>query len=164
MGVECNMYAIQNKKIYRLNISEDNLEIFTKSAEKVDSSFKEVKIQQGFFLSIIYTKEIKISDIELAYELRYKVIFKGMEYDCLKVDSETLDLNYITIYTSDSDIAEKYGFKKKEQFIFDKNVSLDEIDALIEIKKPILKFSFLKEKKITIVQKDVRAYLATIIE
>ena len=158
------MYAIQNKKIYKLSISEDNLEIFTKSAEKVDSSFKEVKIQQGFFLSIIYTKEIKISDIELAYELRYKVIFKGMEYDCLKVDSETLDLNYITIYTSDSDIAEKYGFIKKEQFIFDKNVSLDEIDALIEIKKPILKFSFLKEKKITIVQKDVRAYLATIIE
>lgn len=44
------MYAIYNKKIYKLNITEDNnLEIFTKSIDKVDSSFKEVKIQKGFF-------------------------------------------------------------------------------------------------------------------
>ena len=158
------MYAIHNKNIYKLNISEDSLEIFTKSINKVDSSFKEVKIQQGFFLSNIYTKEIKITDIELAYELKYKVIFKGIEYDCLKVDSETLDINYITIYTSDSDIAEKYGFIKKEQFIYDKNVLLDEIDALVEIKKPILNFSNLKEQKIIIDQKNLRNYLETIIE
>ncbi|NLJ98942.1 MAG: hypothetical protein GX320_06735, partial [Tissierellia bacterium] len=63
-----------------------------------------------------------------------------------------------------SDIAEKYGFIKKEQFIFDKNVFLDEIDALIEIKKPILKFSNLKEQKTTIKQKDIRNYISNIIE
>lgn len=159
------MYAIHNKKIYKLNITQDNnLKIFTKSIDKVDSSFEEVKIQQGFLKSIIYTKEIKISDLELAYELRYKIIFKGMEYDCLKVDSETLNTNYITIYTSDSDIARKYGFIKKEQFIYDKNVLLDEIDGLVEIKKPILNFSYLKEQKIKIDQNKVRDYLATIIE
>ena len=158
------MYAIHNNKIYKLNISEDNIEIFTKSKDKVNSSFKEVKIQQGFLSSTIYTKEINITDIELAYELRYKVVYKGNEYDCLKIDSETLDINYITIYTSDFEIAEKFGFIKKEQFIYDKNVPLDEIDALVEIKKPILKFSDLEEQKIIIDQTNVRAYLATMIE
>lgn len=158
------MYAIYNKKIYKLNILESSLEIFSEIKDRVDSSFKEIKIQQGFFSRIIYTKEIKITDIELAYELKYKAIFKGSEYECLKVNSETLDANYITISTSDSDIAEKYGFIKKEQFIFDKNVFLDEIDALIEIKKPILKFSNLKEQKIIINQKDIRNYLSNIIE
>ena len=96
--------------------------------------------------------------------MNYKVIFKGSEYKCLKVNSQTLDINYITIYTSDSDIAKKYGFTKKEQFIFDKDVSLDEIDALIEIKKPILKFINLKEQKIKIEQKNIRDYLSNIIE
>ena len=147
-----------------LNILERNFEIYSELKEKVDSSFKEIKIQQGFFKRIIYTKEIEISDIELAYELEYKAIYKGSEYECLKVNSQTLDVNYITISTSDSDIAKKYGFIKKEQFIFDKNVFLDEIDALIEIKKPILKFSNLKEQKITINQKDIRNYLSNIIE
>lgn len=158
------MYAIYNKKIYKLNILESSLEIFSEIKDRVDSSFKEIRIQQGFFSRIIYTKEIKITDIDLAYELKYKAIFKGSEYECLKVNSETLDVNYITISTSDSDIAEKYGFIKKEQFVFDKNILLDEIDALIEIKKPILKFSNLKEQKIIISQKDIKNYLSNIIE
>ena len=158
------MYGIYNKKIYRLNILENGFEIYSESKDKVDSSFKEIKIQQGLFSRSVYSKEIKLTDLELAYELNYKVIFKGSEYKCLKENSQTLDINYITIYTSDSDIAQKYGFTKKEQFIFDKDVSLDEIDALIEIKKPILKFSNLKEQKITINQKDIKNYLSNIIE
>lgn len=158
------MYGIYNKKIYRLNILENGFEIYSESKDKVDSSFKEIKIQQGFFSRSVYSKEIKLTDLELAYELNYKVIFKGSEYKCLKVNSQTLDINYVTIYTSDSDIAKKYGFTKKEQFIFDKDVSLDEIDALIEIKKPILKFSNLKGQKITINQKDIKNYISNIIE
>ena len=158
------MYAIYKKRKYKLNMSEGKLEIFTKLIDQVDPSFKVVKMQQGFFTTVVYIKEIKITDIELAYELNYRVRFKGMEFDCLKVDSETLDTNYITIFTSDSNIAERYRFLKKEPFIYEKNVLLDEIDALVEIKKPILNFSYLKEQKIMINQKNLRNYLATIIE
>ena len=112
----------------------------------------------------IFIKEVDINEVDNLYEMNYRVLYKGNEYKCLKVNSETLDINYITIYTSDSDIAHKYGFIKKEQFIFDKDVSLDEIDALIEIKKPILNFSNLGEEKIKIEQKDIRSYLLNIIE
>ena len=100
------MYGIYNKKIYRLNILENGFEIYSESKDKVDSSFKEIKIQQGFFSRSVYSKEIKLTDLELAYELNYKVIFKGSEYKCLKVNSQTLDINYVTIYTSDSDIVQ----------------------------------------------------------
>lgn len=68
------MYAIYNKKIYKLNILENGFEIYSESKDMVDSSFKVVKIGQGFFSRIIYTKEVKITDIELAYEVNYKVI------------------------------------------------------------------------------------------
>jgi hypothetical protein len=33
-----------------------------------------------------------------------------------------------------------YGFEKLEQFVFKKDVPLSGIDALVEIKKPILQF------------------------
>ena len=102
--------------------------------------------------------------IDIIYEIEYRVLYKRREYECLKVNSKTLDVNYIIIFTSDLDIAEKYGFIKKEQFIYDKDIYLDEIDALIEINKPILKFSYLKEQKIKIDPKDIMDYLSNIIE
>lgn len=131
--------------------------------------FEEIKSEHGVDLAgnihkDIFIKEVDMNDVEIIYEIEYRVVYKGSEYKCLKVNSQTLDTNYITIYTSDSDIAEKYGFVKKEQFVFDKDMFLDEIDALIEIKKPILKFSNLKEQKITISSKDIRSYLSNIIE
>ena len=157
------MYAIYNKKIYKLNILENNFEIYSESKDIVDSTFNEIKIEQGFFTKIIYTKKVDISDIELAYELTYKVLYKGEEYECLNVNSHSMEIGSITIYTKDSEKARRNGFVQADKFIFDKEIPLDEIDALIEIKSPILKFSNLKEQRIKIVQKDIRDYLSSIL-
>ena len=50
------MYAIYNKKIYKLNILENGFEIYSESKDMVDSSFKEVKIEQGFFQELYILK------------------------------------------------------------------------------------------------------------
>ena len=155
------IYAVYKNKIYLANIRQSKVRLKSRSAEP---GFNELVDLAGNIHKDIFIKEVDINDVDIIYEIEYIVLYRGSEYKCLKVNSQTLDVNYITIYTSDSDIAEKYGFIKKEQFIFDKNVFLDEIDALIEIKKPILKFSNLKEQKTTIKQKDIRNYLSNIIE
>ncbi|BBO00151.1 hypothetical protein [Sporolactobacillus terrae] len=49
--------------------------------------------------------------------------------------------------------------KKIEPFVFDKKIPLDEIDALIEMKKPILKFKDQKEERTKIEHQDIKAYL-----
>lgn len=43
--------------------------------------------------------------------------------------------------------------------MYKKEVNLDEIEALIEIKVPILKFSYMKEERTKITQKSMRSYL-----
>jgi hypothetical protein len=44
----------------------------------------------------------------------------------------------------DSNDVDCYGFEKQEQFVFKKDVPLDDIETIIEKKKPILIF----EKKL----------------
>lgn len=155
------IYAIYRNKVYLANVRGTKVRLKTRILEP---GFSELIDLAGNVHKDIFIKEVDINEVDNLYEMNYRVLYKGNEYKCLKVNSETLDINYITIYTSDSDIAHKYGFIKKEQFIFDKDVSLDEIDALIEIKKPILNFSNLGEEKIKIEQKDIRSYLLNIIE
>lgn len=155
------IYAIYKNKIYLANVRQSKVRLKTRVAEL---GFNELVDLAGNVHKDIFIKEVDMNDVDIIYEVEYRVLYRGNEYKCLKVAKETVDINYITIFTSDSDIAKKYGFTKKEQFIFDKDVSLDEIDALIEIKKPILKFSHLKDQKIKIEQKNIRDYLSNIIE
>lgn len=155
------IYAIYKNKIYLANVRQSKVRLKTRVAEL---GFNELVDLAGNVHKDIFIKELDMNDVDIIYEVEYRVLYRGNEYKCLKVAKETIDINYIIIFTSDSDIAEQYGFIKKEQFIFDKDVSLDEIDALIEIKKPILKFSHLKEQKVKIEQKNIRDYLSNIIE
>jgi hypothetical protein len=96
------------------------------------------------------------------YEFTYRLIYKGVEFLPLAVDKGSLDKKCITIATSDRDSARTFGFTKTEPFVFDKKIPLDEIDALIEIKKPILKFKNQKEERTRIENKDLKVYLANL--
>lgn len=155
------IYAVYNNKVYLANVRKSKVRLKTRVAEL---GFNELVDLPGNIHKDIFIKEVDIDNVDIIYEVDYQVLYKGNKYKCLKVAKENADINYITIYTSDSNIAYQYGFIKKEQFIFDKDVSLDEIDALIEIKKPILKFNYLKESQTKIEQKDIRNYLINIIE
>ena len=155
------MYAIYKNKVYLANFREAKVILKTRIAE---GGFKELVDLAGNVHKDIFIKEVDINDVDIVYDVDYRVLYRGNEYKCLKVSRKTVALNYITIFTSDSDIANQCGFIKKEQFVFDKDVSLDQIDALIEIKKPILKFNNLKEEKIKIEKNDIRYYLSNIIE
>jgi len=155
------IYANYKNKIYLANIRQSKVRLKTRMKEQ---EFNELIDIAGNVHQDIFIKEVNISEVDTIYEVEYRILYKGSEYKCLKVSKELLDTNYITIYTSDRKIAEKYGFIKKEPFIYDKNVLLDEIEGLVEIKKPILNFSYLKEQKIIINQKYVRDYITTIIE
>lgn len=155
------IYATYKNKAYLANVRESKVRLKTRSAEL---GFNELVDLAGNVHKDIFIKEVDMNNVDIIYEVDYRVLYKENEYKCLKVAKETLDINYITIYTSDSNIAGQYGFIKKEQFIFDKDVSLDEIDALIEIKKPILRFNHLKEERTKIEQKNIRDYLSNIIE
>ncbi|WP_066494842.1 hypothetical protein [Abyssisolibacter fermentans] len=152
-------YAIYKSRGYQLNVLDDQLEIISHSKDSVKYGFKELKFEQGFITQVLYTKKVDINDIEMAYKLEYKVIYKGTKFDPLSISKHVLDENSIGLFTNNEKEAKEYGFIKKEQFIFEKKVPLDEIEVLIEIKKPIFKFQYMEVEKTIIQQKDLREYL-----
>ena len=83
------------------------------------------------------------------FELKYKIIYKGKEYDPFSIGELIIDRGEITIFCSDYEDYESNDFIKVEQFVFQKLVSLDEIDAIVEVIEPILEFNeFPKERKV----------------
>ena len=155
------IYAIYKNKIYLANMRESRIRLKTRISEE---GFNKLVDLAGNVHKDIFIKEVDIDDIDSIYELEYRIIYRGNEYKCLKVAKGNLDIDYITIYTSNVNLGKQYGFIKKEQFIFEKDVYLNEIDELIEIKIPILKFNNLKSERIKISGSDIRDYLLNIIE
>ncbi|EOO34107.1 MULTISPECIES: hypothetical protein [Bacillus cereus group] len=157
-------YAIYKNNLYRLNVSVNKLKLISNSNESIKYGFKELKFEQGFVSKVIYIKEVDINEVEMAYKLKYKVIYKEKEFVPWAIGKFILEINKIPLGTSDEKEARNYGFEKMEQFVFKKEVPIEEVDALIEIKEYILKFRNMNEKVTRIEQKDIRSYLKNLLE
>ena len=128
-----------------------------------EQGFKELVDLAGNIHKDIFIKEVEMDNVAVIYELYYKVIYKGKEFEAFSSEKYMLEYNKMIISTKKSNIADQFGFIKKEQFVYDKDVQLNTIDALIEIKKPIVKSNYMKEEKTRIEQKDIKNYLKSIV-
>ena len=155
------IYAIYNNKVYIANVRNMKVRLKTRIPEQ---GFKELVDLAGNIHKDIFIKEVEMDEVAVIYELQYKVIYKGKEFEVFSSEKYMLEYNQVILYTKEFNIAEKYGFKKKEQFVYDKDVQLNDIEALIKIKRPILKFNNIQEEKTRIEQKVIKNYLKNIIE
>ncbi|URZ09742.1 hypothetical protein [Clostridium felsineum] len=48
--------------------------------ESLKYGFKELKFEQGFIAKIIYVKEVDIDQLDMAYNIEYKTIYKEREF------------------------------------------------------------------------------------
>jgi hypothetical protein len=156
--MKMSAYAVYKNRVYELDQSDGKLELIS-NKDATKEGFKKVEFEQGFISKVLYVKEVTIDELDMAYDLEYKLLYKGIEFETLGVGKFSLENKCITVSTSDRDLARTYRFTKIEPFVFDKKIPLDEIDALIEIKKPILKFKNQKEERTKIEHKDIKAYL-----
>lgn len=95
----------------------------------------------------VFVKEVGVEDIDVIYEIHYKIIYQGKEYSPFTIGELVIENEKITIFSKDYVDYEKDGFQKKEQFVFVKEVAINNIEGIIEIKKPILDFKGLPEEK-----------------
>ncbi|MEK3953181.1 hypothetical protein [Psychrobacillus sp. FSL K6-1464] len=139
-------YSTYNNKNYPVNIRNDKFRLKSKEHE---SGFKELIDLGGIIHSDIFIKEVTLDEIDLLFELKYKIIYKGKEYDPFSTGELVINSGELTLFSSDYEDYESNGFIKVEQFVFKKQVSIDEIDALVEVIEPVLEFNkFPKERKV----------------
>ncbi|QUH30055.1 hypothetical protein [Vallitalea guaymasensis] len=152
-------YCLHRNKTYLLNITNNVLELTSNDIRDINIGFKEYIDVLGNKHRNILVKKVDMDEIEFAYELKYKVMYKGLEFEPWAIGRFILENNSLSLFTQDTKIANQYNFIKKEQFVFKKDILLDEVDALIEIKKPILKFKYLDEVILSIKKEDIVDYL-----
>ncbi|MEY8730734.1 hypothetical protein AB9M92_00385 [Peribacillus frigoritolerans] len=148
-------YAIYNHKDYLLNIRNDRLRLRTHEPEQ---GFCELVDQTGNMTNL-FIKDVTKEEVELVYELKFLVAYKGKEFEPYSLGRHILDENEISLFSMDSNDVDCYGFEKQEQFVFKKDVPLNDIESIIEVKKPILIFEELPESRKVIPREEVRDYI-----
>ncbi|MGG0411870.1 hypothetical protein [Peribacillus simplex] len=148
-------YAIYNHKDYLLNIRNDRLRLRTHEPEQ---GFRELVDQTGNKTNL-FIKDVTKEEVDLVYELKFLVAYKGKEFEPYSLDRKILDENEISLFSMDSNDVDCYGFEKQEQFVFKKDVPLNDIESIIEVKKPILIFEELPESRKVIPREEVRDYI-----
>ncbi|THE10568.1 hypothetical protein E1I69_18350 [Bacillus timonensis] len=156
-------YCIYKGKVYKVTINGDLLNLTSYDVnDKQTNGFKDYVDVLGRHHMDIFIKELAISDADLVYRKTVYAIYKGKEFETYGVDSSTLEKNYILLFSMDYEDVYDYGFLKHEQFVYQKEVLLNDIDALVEIKKPILKWENQPELRKTIPTNMIGAYLSQI--
>ncbi|MGN7298200.1 hypothetical protein [Ferdinandcohnia sp. SAFN-114] len=153
-----SVYAIYQNKNYPVNIRGQVLRL--KCVYK-NNGFQELIDLAGNKHKDIFIKEVSFDDVELVYELKINAIFKGKEFETYGVDTSTLENNYILLFSKEYEDVNNYGFIKHEQFVYQKEAKLEDIDSLVEIKKPILKWENQPESRKTIPSNKIQEYLRT---
>lgn len=154
-------YTIYQGRLYLSNIRNMKVRLRSRLAEE---GFTELIDLVGNIHNDVFIKEVNIEDVDIIYNLEYKVVYKGREFIPWAVGKFILETDKISLGTNDEKEARSYAFEKMEQFVFKKDVPIDELDALIEIKKPILKFQNMKEQFTRIEQKNIRNYINNLLE
>lgn len=139
-------YAKHNNKNYPVNVRNGKYRLKSKVHE---SGFKELVDLGGNIHHDIFIKEVTLDEIDFLFELKYKIIYKGQEYEPFSIGELVIDDGKITLFSSDYEDFKNNGFEKQEQFVFKKKVNIYEIDGIVEIMEPILEFNeFPKERKV----------------
>ena len=116
------MYGIYHGKEYEVNSDMNhNLFILTSDVSKIDDSFEDT------YDSGTYSKIIQFEDLEEYYEITTFAIWNGMKFLVIR---ETEDI--YCLYTGDSEIARKYGFKVCNRAEFRKEVSKASVELVEE--------------------------------
>lgn len=148
-------YAIYNHKDYLLNIHNDRLRLRTHEPEQ---GFREVFDQTGNKTNL-FIKDVTKEEVDLVFELKFLVAYKGKEFEPYSLGRHILDENEISLFSMDSIDVDCYEFEKQEQFVFKKDVPLNDIESIIEVKKPLLIFEDLPESRKVIPRGEVRDYI-----
>lgn len=113
-------YAKYNNKIYPVNIRNDKYRLKSNIHE---NGFRELVDLGGNIHHDIFIKEVNQDEIGLLFELKYKLVYKGKEYEPFFIGKLVLDEKKVSLFSSDYEDYKKNGFEKKEQFVFKKEVS-----------------------------------------
>lgn len=136
-------YCIYRNKRYLAEVKNSKIEITSNHRYEGFIEYVDVigRTHDDLFIRKLDIDEVDViykEDVLIKYQDNYFELFADKIYK-----NNILDNSYM-IWTNSEQLAQKYVFIKKEQFVFIKYITREEIEAVKIVKKPILVF---KEKE-----------------
>ena len=152
-------YAKYNNNVYKLDMDGNILELMSEDPADLENGFSFYVDVLGKKHNDFFIKRVKMEDLDLAYNIKVNVNYKGEEFETLSLGPFNNQEGTISLFTNDYVLAKKFDFYKQEQFVFVKEVPLQDIESLIEIHIPILEFRELPTSRKIIKRTEIKNYL-----
>lgn len=155
-------YAIFENQCYRLGARKGKTLLLSSKKRDGFSNYIDIlgKMQDDFFM-----KEVSEDDLDFAFDTKYLVDYQGQTFEILSgIGKRLLHDDVVILFTDIPAIAKRYGFRHYDNISYQKDIHLDEVDRITEIKIPILRFKGMESTK-TIIDKDqIQNYIMNLIE
>lgn len=155
------LYCIYNNKKYKAKYKNGIIKITTTAKEQGFSNYIDVL---GRKHDDLFMKELPLQDVDLVFYEEIELEYEGRYFPLFSssIKSESVEEGRFMIFTDSEKVAQQYGFEKKEQFVFLKHISNDEIGRIRIIQKPIKEFDGSMCKNTIIEKNDIFEWLASL--
>lgn len=152
------MYCQYKQKIYLADLDGDTVEI---TGDIKEDGFVPYIDVLGNVHTDIFVKNLDVQDVELLFEQNILIKYCGKYFETFagKITEDVLQEEKVMIFTSSECIAEEMDFNKKEQFVFTKDIKLEDIEEIKIVNNPISIFAEREIQEIRIEKKDIRKWL-----
>ena len=153
-----NMYCNFKSKKYKAKIRNKKLIIISGIKQEGFNNYIDVL---GRECNDLFMKEVSFSEVEVVYNENIEIKFEGIYFPLLSSPVRLADIedNRFSIFTSSEEVAKEYGFEKKEQFVFIKDISKEQIEMIKIIQNPIKEFENYGIKEIVIEKNNIDNWL-----
>ncbi|MDE7222304.1 MAG: hypothetical protein K2O34_00815 [Acetatifactor sp.] len=156
-----NMYCNYKNGRYRAKVCDKKIIIISK--KKQDGYDKYIDIL-GKEHDDLYMKEVDFNEVEVVYKEIIEIGYGGMFFQLFsfQITQSNIEDGRFMLFTSSEELAREYNFEKKEQFVFIKDISREQVEAIKIIQKPIKEFEAYGTRKIVIERPGIDEWLSSL--
>lgn len=151
-------YCVYKEKIFKnVEIREEKIELVSPIYQEGFSNYVDVI---GRVHSDLYIKIVELAEVDSIYDEIVSICYKGIYFDLfVPITHISVEDNKYVLFTPSEEIAKKFDFEKKEQFVFAKEIGKEQIDNVRITQKPIKEFEKQGIKEIIISKNEIDTWL-----
>ena len=111
----------------------------------------------------LFMKDLDLGEVEVVYKENIEICYNGIYFQLFtsSIKLENIKDNRFTIFTDSEKLAQEYAFEKKEQFVFVKDITREQIEKIKIIQNPIKGFETHGINEIIFGKEDIEKWLLT---
>jgi hypothetical protein len=130
------VYGLYKGKEFRLKERNEDIYIISRDPEDLKNGIDYYINVIGNKIKDVFWKKVNKNELEETYNVEMYMKFKGYEFKITGVKNNKIIIS--TVGPELEPLAKKLNFKSVEPWVYDKEISLDDVEEIIERQEPRL--------------------------